>query len=1064
MCLRGARVVLWLFLGSIFSPGAPAAYADDKVALATEQVNRQALQIVFKHDTLGSINAYINRGSVLLPLGKMSEHMGFPIFVDAERGIAEGWFIQPDKTFRLDMAEHRITIAGKDKTYPDNLAVIEGDDIYIDSSVLSDVLHLIFQVDHSNERLKIILPETLPDAEKQAIRAAMGKKQEDVIRQAHIQEEHRAALSDAQDEIASEITDDTFTDENLLVLQPVLEKQQLDEFIDGYAVGGHYFLPLDGLATLLEFPIQVHVKEGKAEGWFLDETHEFSLDMAGKKARVQGKTYHLKHGDAVIVDGDIYIRKGLLETWFPVQFAIDQHTMNLNIHATAMLPFQLRQEREKQKDILARKKALEGAQKEYPLIEPPYSLYSMPFMDFSLSHNYHNSGDHQVTDYSIQAGGDFGLLSTEIFASGATDTELVNNVRVKGTRADEDGNLLGGLHAKEFAVGDIDSQTVPLVAQTSLGRGVSFTNRSPSQSAQFDVTSFTGNSLPGWEIELYRNDALLDFQVVGSDGRYAFIDVPVLYGSNTFRLVFYGPQGQIQEQVKQLYAQDSALKEGQFIYDVSLDEKSKSLLGISDLTPTHPDGLRSIAQVEYGVTDHLSLSAGTVQTPIEDGMHSYMTTGLKTSLGNIFLGADAAYDVMDTGWAAKWTALTSIEDISLKLEQRFFNDFVSEEENPLGTPHKSFSEADVNSFRTLPLIKDINIGLNLRYEEFVGGVKETTITNRLSKSFWGVNISHDLGVVYGDEDRVQGNIGLRGFFWKTLIGTQVDYRVAPEKTIDRVNLTLQRNLTQKINTRLGFTKNLGIDDRADVNGSLNWDFDTYRLSTQMDVDDDNNVFVGLGINISIGKIPGRQDWQVQSNPLSYSGAVMAHAFVDNNYDKIFDEGDEEVAEAPFVIGNTDVKAKDGYAFGDKIFPYQKTNVTLNKDLLEDPLWMPGVDGYTVLSRPGVVVPLEFPIFVTSEIDGTVYVSDEEGSEKALKNVTVQLIDTAGKVVKTVKTEFDGYYILEKVLPGSYTLTVAPEDLERLALQVRLPEQVDVGKEGDFYNGYDLRLDTSPQGQ
>ena len=69
-----------------------------------------------------------------------------------------------------------------------------------------------------------------------------------------------------------------------------------------------------------------------------------------------------------------------------------------------------------------------------------------------------------------------------------------------------------------------------------------------AQATRFDRTVIEGNSLPGYEAELYRNNVLLDFQVVGDDGRFSFTDVPLQIGRNEIVVVQYGPQGQRREE------------------------------------------------------------------------------------------------------------------------------------------------------------------------------------------------------------------------------------------------------------------------------------------------------------------------------------------------------------------------------------------------------------------------------------------------------------------------------------------------------------------------------------
>jgi hypothetical protein len=61
--------------------------------------------------------------------------------------------------------------------------------------------------------------------------------------------------------------------------------------------------------------------------------------------------------------------------------------------------------------------------------------------------------------------------------------------------------------------------------------------------SQFDRQSFRGELPPGWEVELYRGAELLAYAQSRADGLYEFLDVPLLFGLNVFRLELYGPQG-----------------------------------------------------------------------------------------------------------------------------------------------------------------------------------------------------------------------------------------------------------------------------------------------------------------------------------------------------------------------------------------------------------------------------------------------------------------------------------------------------------------------------------------
>ncbi|MCQ4051691.1 carboxypeptidase regulatory-like domain-containing protein, partial [Klebsiella pneumoniae] len=118
------------------------------------------------------------------------------------------------------------------------------------------------------------------------------------------------------------------------------------------------------------------------------------------------------------------------------------------------------------------------------------------------------------------------------------------SLRVQAYRTDPDATLLGPLKATSVAAGDVSGFSTPLVSQSGVGRGAMITNRPVERRDAFDRTDFRGELPNGWDAELYRNGQLLGFATNRADGRYEFLDVPLLYGQNRFEIVLYGPQGQ----------------------------------------------------------------------------------------------------------------------------------------------------------------------------------------------------------------------------------------------------------------------------------------------------------------------------------------------------------------------------------------------------------------------------------------------------------------------------------------------------------------------------------------
>ncbi len=74
----------------------------------------------------------------------------------------------------------------------------------------------------------------------------------------------------------------------------------------------------------------------------------------------------------------------------------------------------------------------------------------------------------------------------------------------------------------------------------------------------------------------------------------------------------------------------------------------------------------------------------------------------------------------------------------------------------------------------------------------------------------------------------------------------------------------------------------------------------------------------------------------------------------------------------------------------------------------------------------------------------------------MARVRLSLWDDKGRVVATAESQFDGFYLFEKVLPGSYFLGADPEQAQRLKLEA--PPRREIRLEpGEVKSGLDFRL-------
>jgi len=865
-----------------------------------------------------------------------------------------------------------------------------------------------------------------------------------------------------------------------LVLQLTINDEEMQDFVDGLQKNGKTYLPLGQLSTLLEFPIKVDPAKMTANGWFIREDNKFSI--TGNTAEIKGQKYDIPPGGMITKEGDILVDSTLLQKWLPLDFATDLQRMVLNIHPREALPQQQEAERQKRFAKLQQQNNnnnnANSSSAKVKSIDTEYEAAQWPTVDLTVSPAYQNTTPTQQAQYSLLAGGDFGFLTTHLYAAGDLASQALSDARLSAGRDDYQRNLLGPLHASSFLMGDISSSSLSQVTTATQGRGFTMTNRALDRPDKFGTTSFVGDSKPGWQVELYRNDVLINFITIDTSGHYEFQDIPVLFGNNAFRLEFYGPQGQRETTTKNVNTSDSLLKKGDFSYNVSADQEGESLFGISQLstsiatatttpviapittTPTTPvipvpkapnaTLPRMVGEAEYGVTSWLTATAGGAHTVINGDDHDYATQGLHMTFAGMLLGIDNAYDTSDKGRSTLASVTTRLWNTDIQLQQTLARDFVSEADlTDVANPITNETSLNLMHQFDLPLLGNTDQGLTAARKNYADDRQEDLLTYTLSKSFLGMNLTNNIS-----EDRdnlglneVNGIFSLRATYGKTQYGLQADYDVTPVKQLDATRLTALTAISEKYTNLFTLTNQLSGQKVNQLEDTVTMDMKKYKLSFTGRADDQKNYYVGVTFNVSISKIPKTSDYIVSSRPLVDTGTVAIRPFLDMNYNLLYDQGDKAAPEAVIKIGTqTPEKTSDGGLLVATQLPInQPVKISMNQDNQKDPYLAPAAGDYQVVPRAGKVILVDYPLVEVSQIDGTVHVP----AGMSAAGLRVDLINTEGSVVNSTHTAYDGYYLLESITPGTYKIRIALESLTDKHLK-QTEERTQVVKSSDFY--------------
>jgi len=839
-------------------------------------------------------------------------------------------------------------------------------------------------------------------------------------------------------------------DDDIRILEIAVGPYTLDDVLLAYQDGTTILVPLGLLSELLDIAVVSRPGDGVAEGFVLKEESTFFLDTTRGEVTLEGKTQTYDRSRVHVLSDDIYIDSQLISKWYPIQLDIDLFASRLRIISKEPLPFQQRLERERR---IAKIKGRERELRDYPRHYEPYKLWSVPFIDQTLRVSARKEADGETLypwRYTTYATADLLKMEAALYIDGYQE-ETVENFRFTLGRKDPEAELLGALNAREYALGSVLEPRQKLITRPVKQQpGFLVSNFPLTRQEQFDSQTFIGDLPPGWQVELYRNNALIRFQQEPIEGQYRFNSVPLLFGSNYFRLVFYGPQGQQRVEESRYELGDALTPPGQHNYRVVATEDEI-------------EGYRGVAQYEVGLNRNLSAGVSLTSTPLflagQSEQHNYLQAALLSSWKALFFTLGAVDD-SESGSAFDWSFQTRYKSTIFKLEESYLDDFVSEVFLPTRPPIDRRTIARLDTAIPPTFLPRIPIAFGFERDKYTAGGNFTRFTNQISMQGRYAGFTNNLTwqETSGVSELFNGVFALSYNTARFGIRGTLNYEIDPRDELTNAALTMNIRKLGIYQLSLGLNHSLDLDV-TQYTVSASKPVGNYALTLLGRYATDDSYEVGLAFNISLGRDPRTNDWEFDARSMASLGSASAQVFLDTNQNGLLDADEEPLPNVAFDLngGRQQIRTNDqGVAFLTALPVHKPADIEVAKVTLEDPLWISAIDGVQIVPRPGQAIQLDFPVFMTGEVDGTV-LFERDGRATGAGRVTLQLLDQNGRVVTTTTTAYDGFYVLSSVPVGKYQLRVAPEQIAELQLQIPEALQVEVSANNLFFSGADIVL-------
>lgn len=792
------------------------------------------------------------------------------------------------------------------------------------------------------------------------------------------------------------------------------------------------FISLGDFVTAADFAISVKGDSGTADGWFIHEDQTFHLDTAKNQLTIMGKPLALAPQE-IEHDGDnMLVSTEAIEKWFGITFDYDFANLALQITTTQPFPAEAAYDRLRKSGGHSYNEAIA----KLPEQKVPYALASMPNVDTYMNASWSRAPggvSSKTGNWSSIVNNDFAGFSQETYVGGSLNdsTHQISSLRTALGKQDSTGNLLGPLHATSYKFGDINAVSVPLVGGGGGELGFTATNATENVTNQ-TKTNITGNAQPGWDVELYRNDVYIDIKHVDINGLYNFENIDLVLGKNDMKLLFYGPQGEIHEEHKDIRVDPGLLAGHAGQYAVSVSSNQRGIWQPQPPTGPGVGDTNLAATYQYGLGKETTLEAG-VRRHSDDGKERVFTeTGLATYLGGTYVNTSVGTDAQTGASAANVTARRNFGAQSGVMQYQWnaknFNSSTAASgatmrnslqaglSGPLpghifSLDHFNYSVTGTDTFN---YDKSSQISTGGSLSARLSSVSLSSSMNyTLTKSPKGITTegaageTNMHGFAYGGDWRVDMKYDLLPKFLPTETQVQYDHAIKDNlDTLTQVTYTPASNVT-------------------DTSLSMNWRTQKATISPSIALDTTRNLRMGVNVHFGTAADPYSHKYAVYNTFMNGVGGVAARVFYDKNGNGIYDDGDElmpdVIVRAPQVHRNATTDAR-GIAFIPDIPQDTLTDIVADASSFKDSYGISLFEGVSLRVHPGSATQLDFPVVVGGELDGQADYVDDKGQHRSAGNIKVSLVAPDGHIEKTTRAAYDGYYAISSIRPGIYYLT------------------------------------------
>ncbi|MEO5995383.1 MAG: hypothetical protein ABIN89_01710 [Chitinophagaceae bacterium] len=803
-----------------------------------------------------------------------------------------------------------------------------------------------------------------------------------------------------------------------------------------YIYGEDAYLPVKDLFDFLKISNTLSAGLDSVYGTFINPASTYVVDKVNNRIIYQGNVFELQPNDLIRTETNLYLHSNYFEKVFGLECFFNFRALSITLNTKLELPAI----REMQIELMRKNiSSLKGERIADTTINRTYHMFRAGMMDWAISSNQLSTAPGFTTASlgigAVVAGGE-----TNLFLN--YNSQIPLSLRQQYFSWRYVNNNQPAL--RQVTIGKLNTQSISSIFAPVTG--IQVTNTPTTYRRSFGSYTLSNITQPGWTVELYINNVLLNYTKADAAGFFRF-EVPLVYGSSILILRFYGPLGEEQTQEQTMNIPFNFVPVNQLEYTIT-----------AGVVNNDSHGVFTRALLNYGLTKRITVGGGMeyLSTISSGKVIPFVTASAR--LGSFtLLSAEHAYGVRSKA-SLNFHLFTNLQfDVNYtrfnKHQVAVLYNYLEERRISISMPFRtrtiaSFTRFILNQYSTAPnpLLKQSPI-----YKFTSAELLLSAIYKNISSNFTTSALFNEFGnpAVYSSFSlsfRIPGGIRL-------IPRAQYEFKkknfnmlkAEGEKNISRncyLGLYLEKDLVNNINyAGASFRYNLQFAQTS---------FST-RQSKQYSTTNESahgslvytNKYLQAGNQANVGK-----------------GGLVIAPFLDMNCNGRRDTGEPKVSGLKMKVngGRTTRNDKDTTFRIMNLEAYNSYYIELDKNSFDNVAWIMKKLSIRVAINANEVKIIEVPVAVVGEVSGSVLFKDNKGS-KGLGRITIKIYNSDSSLAGQTVTEADGYFSFLGLAPGVYTARIDPAQLQTLNMQSPDIKSfvIKQGREGDVVDGLEFTL-------